>query len=257
MANLNPPDGVGGSIAELARALSETAATVLPTSGAVATLQRLVDLALGTIEDCDAAGVCLVEGDRVATPAQTGPVVSEMHDLQYRCGEGPCFDALDAANAIYADDLAVETRWPRFAPSAVSAGVRSLLAVRLPADDSNCALIVYAFYPKAFGILDRAKALILATFAGAALSSASAQAESGNARDELARRAENLQAALLTRGLIGQAQGILIEQERITPEAAFVILRRASQHLNVKLTVVAEALIATGEIPDKRPRAER
>jgi len=64
------------------------------------------------------------------------------------------------------------------------------------------------------------------------------------------RRAENLAAALVTRELIGQAQGILIERERITPDQAFVVLRQASQHLNIKLREVAQNLVETGERPD-------
>ena len=49
--------------------------------------------------------------------------------------------------------------------------------------------------------------------------------------------------------LIGQAQGILMERERITAGQAFDILRRASQHLNTKLREVAQELVETGERP--------
>jgi AmiR/NasT family two-component response regulator len=49
------------------------------------------------------------------------------------------------------------------------------------------------------------------------------------------RRAENLSAAPITRELIGQAQGILIERERAIADQAFAVLRQASQHLNLKL----------------------
>ena len=69
------------------------------------------------------------------------------------------------------------------------------------------------------------------------------------AHEEEERRAENLRQALITRQLIGQAQGILMERERITAEQAFDILRRASQHLNTKLREVAQELVETGERP--------
>ena len=61
---------------------------------------------------------------------------------------------------------------------------------------------------------------------------------------------ENLTKALRTRELIGQAQGILMERERITADQAFDILRRASQHLNVRLREIAQNLIETGESPE-------
>jgi AmiR/NasT family two-component response regulator len=59
--------------------------------------------------------------------------------------------------------------------------------------------------------------------------------------------------ALTMRDVIGQAQGILMERDRITARQAFDVLRRASQHLNIKLRDVAEALVDTGEDPDTGP----
>jgi hypothetical protein len=50
--------------------------------------------------------------------------------------------------------------------------------------------------------------------------------------------------------MIGEAIGILMERERITAAQAFDILRRASQHLNIKLRQVAQDLIETGVQPD-------
>jgi AmiR/NasT family two-component response regulator len=75
------------------------------------------------------------------------------------------------------------------------------------------------------------------------------------AHEDEERRYADLHAALTTREVIGQAQGILIERERITSEQAFDVLLRASQHLNIKLREVARTLVETGENPDTgRPR---
>jgi hypothetical protein len=104
------------------------------------------------------------------------------------------------------------------------------------------ALNLYARYPLAFGALDRARGVVLAGLAGLALGLA-------EAHEEQVRRAENLRQALVTRELIGQAQGILMERERITAEQAFEILRAASQNLNTKLWEVAQDLVETGERP--------
>ena len=87
---------------------------------------------------------------------------------------------------------------------------------------------------------------MFATLAGLALDSAQERA----ADDE---RVANLTEALRTRELIGQAQGILMERERITADQAFDVLRRASQHMNIKLREVAETLVATGESPLAAP----
>ena len=97
-------------------------------------------------------------------------------------------------------------------------------------------------FPVAFGVIDR-EGLLLAAIGGLATSAA-------RSHEDEERRTENLHAALATREVIGQAQGILIERERITADQAFEILRRASQHLNVKLREVAQNLVDTGERPD-------
>jgi AmiR/NasT family two-component response regulator len=41
-----------------------------------------------------------------------------------------------------------------------------------------------------------------------------------------------------------------MERERITADQAFDVLRRASQHMNIKLREVAETLVETGESPN-------
>ncbi len=104
------------------------------------------------------------------------------------------------------------------------------------------ALNLYARMPAAFGATDRAEGLIFATLARIALDNAGERAD-----DET--RVANLHEALKTRELIGRAQGILIERERITGEQAFDVLRRASQYLNIKIREVAQNLVETGESP--------
>jgi AmiR/NasT family two-component response regulator len=107
-------------------------------------------------------------------------------------------------------------------------------------------LNLYARYPHAFGVIDRARGLLLAALAALAFTSA-------RSHDANERREANLRAALATREVIGQAQGILIERERITADQAFDILRRASQHLNLKVRDIARTLVDTGEDPDTGP----
>ncbi len=150
--------------------------------------------------------------------------------------------------ASYAEDLEDEPRWPTFGPAAAQAGVRSLLALPVQVNEDPGALNLYARYPQAFGVIDRGKGMLLAAMAGMAFSTA-------RLHEDEERRAANFQAALATREMIGQAQGILMERERITPDEAFDILRRASQHLNIKLRDIAQNVVDTGERPDTGLRA--
>lgn len=216
-------------------------------SGSVAgTLQRIVDLAEQAVEGCDAAGVLTIDADQASTAAASSPLAIELDLLQIGAGEGPCLDAALTATSFYAEDLLGDERWPTFAPLAVAANVRSMLAYSLSAQRPS-ALNLYSRIPASFGASDRAQGQLFTTLARLALDSAEEQAAGE-------RRAEHLHDALQTRELIGQAQGILMEREHITADAAFDLLRRASQHMNVKLRDVAVLLVETGESPDTGPK---
>lgn len=67
---------------------------------------------------------------------------------------------------------------------------------------------------------------------------------------DLAATVEHLQQGLLTRTVIGQAQGILIERHKVTPDVAFRLLVRASNDSNRKLRDVAATLVLTGELAE-------
>lgn len=230
---------------ELEINLTEVARALFVSGTVDGTLRLVIDLAVATIDGCDAAGVFVVRDERVITAAAGSPVVLELDRLQFAHEEGPCLDAVAEGGTVYAVDLADDSRWPNFAPAAVTAGIRSVLAFRL-SDRPTSALNLYARLPAAYGATDRAKGLIFATLAGIALDAAGERAH-----DE--QRLANLHEALRTRELVGQAQGILMERERITAELAFDVLRRASQHLNIKLREVARNLVETGETPPTGP----
>lgn len=230
---------------EVPAGVSQTARFLFAAGDVPATLRRLVAFATASIEGCDYAGLFGVEGERVVALASTGPVAAELDALQQQLGEGPCLDAIAGGTVIYAGDLTDTTPWPVWAPAAVRAGVRSSLSLSTDTDGSRGALNCYSSWPHAFGALDRGKALVLATLGGLALAAA-------DEKDQATARADNLAAALITREVIGQAQGILMERERISADQAFDVLRKASQHLNVKLRDVAQDVVDTGINPPTR-----
>lgn len=61
----------------------------------------------------------------------------------------------------------------------------------------------------------------------------------------------NLEHALDTRQLIGQAVGVLVERRRVTPEAAFDELALRSQLVNLKLRELARLVVETGQDPEQ------
>jgi len=53
----------------------------------------------------------------------------------------------------------------------------------------------------------------------------------------------DLAAAAENRELIGMAKGILMEREKLDPDRAFDVLRRASQRQNVKVVNIAARMV--------------
>jgi hypothetical protein len=229
-------------ITELPDDLSDVVRTLFRAGGVVATLQSVVHLARASLGAGDYVGALVSAGALVGHWATSDPLVGSVEGLQLEFDEGPTREVISRGGAVYVDELAGERRWPRFAAEATGMGVRSLLTLRLAAGETVGALTLYSRSPRAFGPVERARASSYATVAAHALSVA-------RVRDEGERRLKELQRAISTRELIGQAQGILMERERITAEQAFDILRTASQRLNVKLLEVALRLVETGESP--------
>jgi hypothetical protein len=203
------------------------------------TLQHIVDQAVVAVEGCDLAGIIVVR-DQGADAVFSQPDDVGLDRLPGASAPLPCVGDADGP-AVFAEDLFDERRWPAFTRAAAAQGIRSLLAFRLPAAPQGT-LHLYARLPRAFGAVDRTQGLVFATLAGIALGTAEERAS-------VDRRFDNLQEAVRSRELIGQAQGILMERERISADQAFDLLRRASQHLNRKLRDVAENVVSTGQVP--------
>lgn len=236
-------DDIEGRTEELVAEIGAVANAVLSGNTMDETLHQVVMTAVSTIDGCDSAGVFVVDGRAVRTVAHTSDAVVELDRVQEALGEGPCLDAAESAAVVYVTDLSEDDRYPGFASAARTSEIRTVLACPLTAEDMRGALNLYARLPNAFGATDRAKGTILAALAGAAIAAMAR-------RVDLQSQNVNLRAALVSRELIGQAQGILMERERVTAEEAFDILRRASQHLNAKLRDVAQNLVETGESPN-------
>lgn len=234
-------EGVADAGTDLARLLADIARVLLAPRGATTAAERILSLAVDTMDGCDEAGLCSDSLADVRTVSSA--VMAELDCLQTRLDQGPCRDTFAGRDSVYVPDLLDDDTWPQFSAEAACLGLRSALAYRLSLDGQTLgALQLYSRLPSAFNAHERAQGLVFAIYAGLALTQAAAQAT-----DES--RIENLQSALASRTVIGQAQGILMERERITADQAFVLLRRSSQHLNRKLRAVAQDIVDTGSIP--------
>lgn len=193
------------------------------------------------MDGCDEAALCAANG--LNTNPAPSELIARLDALQAQAAQGPCLDALGGLDTVYVADLLDDQSWPLFSPDAAQLGIRSALAYRLTSMGVTVgALQMYARLPGAFNAIERTQGLLFASYAGLALAVSNAQQA-----DEA--RIDNLETALSSREVIGQAQGILMERERITADQAFQLLRRSSQHLNRKLRTVAQDIVDTGAVP--------
>ena len=212
-------------------------------------LSRIAEAAVSAIAGCRMASVTLRERSGYRTAASTDPAATAVDQAQYQSHEGPCLDAVDVA-MVYAQSFPDE-RWPTLASRPTESGVQSALSYHLAAASSGTAdsgggsLNSYGVVPYAFNDTAQEIGLILAAHASVA-------ARAVEERSTLESLGRDLQEVLLSRDVIGQAKGILMERFEITPEDAFDLLRRSSQHLNLKLRDVARSLAETGEFRMRR-----
>jgi len=217
---------------DVAHAIAEAARSMSQPQTLEATLQTIAEVARQSVPGFDQVGISTVDRrGKVRTRAVAGHLVERLDDLQYLRGEGPCVDTLKNADLVSAPHLRHDQRWPRYVPEAVALGVRAQLAVRLYLDREGILGGINLYSTISDEITDEAlsQADLFATHAAIAL---------GKARER-----QNLNEALLSRGVIGQAVGIVMERYQMNEDRAFAFLLRASSHSNVKLRDVAHAIV--------------
>jgi GAF domain-containing protein len=209
-----------------------------------ATHGRVASLACRTLPPCDLASVTMVSGGRPTTPVQTDPLAADLDSVQYRSRRGPCLEAYQAGKIVREKISENAERWPEFSTSAVEAGVQSVLAVPLVANDQPLgALNLYSKSPGGYDAGVEETALLFSQQAAVACANAEVYWRTYSLT-------EHLREALESRDVIGQAKGILMARRNCTSEAAFEALRKASQHRNVKLRDVAEQVVYLGDLDD-------
>lgn len=156
--------------------------------------------------------------------------------LQVRHDEGPALSVRDEADVCLSGDTSVDPRWPGWGPAVAELGWFSVLSAPLVTPEQDLGILtLYSHRASAFDATHAYAARIFAQYAATALAYAT--------------EAEGLRDAIVSRHLVGLAQGMLMEQHGLDAEEAFDMLRRYSQANNMKLRTVAEHLVATGSFP--------
>ncbi len=228
---------------ELLDALHKLSSLLEGEDALTTTLNTIVELAVGTLPGCDSCGVTLRAEGKLGTAAASDEYTLEIDRIQYETDEGPCVEALRTGEFREITAISAETRWPDFCRGAAEKGFGSNLSFPLKSDGWAGALNIYAISEGAFDDEARGLGEIYAAQTTIALRNAQIY----DAARALARQ---LDEALTSRDVIGQAKGILMEREQVNPDEAFGMLVTLSQNANIKLREVAQRVVSDGDADD-------
>ncbi|MBE3014842.1 GAF and ANTAR domain-containing protein [Microbispora sp. NEAU-D428] len=149
--------------------------------------------------------------------------------------EGPSREALSTGRPVTIPDVMRESRWSRYAATAVRHGVRSVLVVPIAVEGAVVIIGLYGVRPGVFSSGGPLMALLREQVTVALANIWEF--------DDVLTGAAQMQEALAGRSVIDQAKGIIMSKSGCSAEEAFEELRRVSQHHQVKVADLAKLLV--------------
>jgi len=216
----------------LASALLEmTSEPTLP-----ATLDRIAALVVEMVESCDAAAVVLLEDHASATVVASDETLRDLLVDRADLESTPAWTVHQRQEPVHSADLTLDFRWPGMREElGRRLGMHSLYALPLTRSGRPLGvLLAFAKTAGAFDEEDQETARILAIHATAQVADAVEH--------------QQLERALSSRTVIGQATGIVMERYGLDSVKAFGVLRRLSQTENVKLRDIAAQVVESGQV---------
>jgi GAF domain-containing protein len=229
---------------ESVRELTALSGLALAQQGVPETLEEMCRIAVRALPPADGATFTSFSDSGPGAAAASDEWSKQLDEMQYHEHEGPCLDAARTGLVFRVRDLAADSRWPSYAPRAAEQGARSMVSLPLGVEGKVLgALNIYSREPDVFTSEAVSIAEIIAAHASLAMHVATALFQHRSL-------SEGLRDAMGSRAVIEQAKGILMAQRKVSADAAFDLLREASQHRNVKLRLVAEEVVETGTLPE-------
>jgi transcriptional regulator with GAF, ATPase, and Fis domain len=200
-------------------------------------LTRVAEYAVKAIPGAEGAGLTLIEQNRSDTIVATADFVSEIDDIQYGLGQGPCITAAADAKTVMSGSLGGDKRWPKFGSKVARLGVHSVVSLPLITEEGVVgAMNVYAHGKNSFTENAGRIGELFAVPAAIAVQNAQVLAQTK-------RLASQLQAALSARGVVDRALGIMMSRTGGTEAEAMDRMRALSQQRHEKLVQVATTIV--------------
>jgi GAF domain-containing protein len=185
------------------------------------------------------SGIMLEDEDgRLAFAAASADRIMDIELHQELANEGACVEAFTDNGLVVVDDIQAEAkRWPRYAQRAQDNGMGAVIGVPMNAFGRTIGVInIYREAPTVWTEEDVSGAEIMAAIGAGYVVHASEL----RAHTDLT---EQLQAAIDSRDVIGQAKGIIMARLSVDADEAFAMLRNLSQVRNIKLREVARQVV--------------
>lgn len=227
---------------EALRELTALAGVVLGQEDLPSTLDEICRIAVRAVPGAEGASLTTFGENGAMAVAASDEWAKTLDETQFLEHEGPCLDSARTGLVLRVRDLKSEPRWPFYAPRAAELGARSVISSPMTVESKLLgALNLYSREEDAFDAVAVSLAEILAAHAGLA-------AQIAGVLFRHRELSEGLQQAMQSRAPIEQAKGILMARHNVTADAAFEMLRQASSRRNVKLRLLAEHVVETGEL---------
>ena len=137
------------------------------------TAQDVVDLARTSLDQCDGAGIQVLEDDGMGVRATTDSRSFDLDTLQDELDDGPCVESLRDGERHDLEPVTSDERWPSFAPPARRAGLVACCALPLAAHGEIIGVLnLYAWPAVGFAGWDRRQCGMFAGRASQLLASA-------------------------------------------------------------------------------------
>lgn len=200
-------------------------------------LQAAADATAELIKVEGSYSLCTTVYGHLVTIGTSDREAWQADQVEFDTEDGPCVEALRTGAITNSIHLADERRWPTWSAVAILLGFRSAAGVVAEIGPGHrMALNLYSRAEYAFDDAAMSQAQMFVEEVARTVPAALrifAEAD----------RAQHLEQALASRPTIDQALGILMAQNHCNADAAFGILRRASQNRNLKLRDVAAMII--------------